>query len=355
MRKYAVFSILALSMLAPGAKAQFPAVPLGAPGTSGATQQLNTASPQGASDRGAQTNPGLPGPAAPGSATPGSVPPALSSPGTSPGTPTQGLPGAGGTAPSATSRQTNSPGTTAGSPAATSSTPSNPAGSTPGKPEPLKLIGPDASGPGLYATMVTSMGVVRFKFFELETPHTTKNFVDLTLGRKTWRDPVTQRTMRKPLIPGTTFHRVIPTFMIQGGDPSATGKGDVGFVTPDEFRQDLLFDRPGRVAMAHAGVGTASSQFFMTEAEAPWLNGKYTVFGQVVEGLDVVKAIARVPKDGDDKPVKPVTILKVTFEREGPPPPNAPEGRPSMKKSGAGAAKAVPAAARPAPPASKKK
>ncbi|MBL8231167.1 MAG: peptidylprolyl isomerase [Bryobacterales bacterium] len=203
--------------------------------------------------------------------------------------------------------------------------------------------------------MVTSMGIIRFKLFEMETPLTTKNFVDLCLGRKAWRDPTTQRSMRKPLIPGTTFHRVIPAFMIQGGDPSATGRGDVGFVTPDEFRQDLVFDRPGRVAMAHAGIGTAASQFFVTEAEAPWLNGKYTVFGQVVEGMDVVKAIARVPKDGDDKPLKPVTIVKVTFEREGPPPPNAPEGRAPMKKSNTGAAKPVPSASRPATPALKKK
>ncbi|MCS7026662.1 MAG: peptidylprolyl isomerase [Bryobacteraceae bacterium] len=188
--------------------------------------------------------------------------------------------------------------------------------------------------------MVTSLGSMRFQLFETETPLTTKNFIDICLGRKPWRDPATQKLMRKPLIPGTTFHRVIPGFMIQGGDPSATGRGDVGFVTPDEFRAELLFDRPGRLAMAHAGPGTAASQFFITEAEAPWLNGRYTIFGQLVEGMEVVRAIARVPKDGEDKPLKPVTILKVTFERIGPAPPNAPEAWPAVKK-------AVPARSKP--------
>jgi peptidyl-prolyl cis-trans isomerase A (cyclophilin A) len=223
-----------------------------------------------------------------------------------------------------------------------------------------KLVpGPEATGPGLYATLVTTMGVIRFRMFENETPQTVRNFVDLCLGRKQWRDPDTHQLTRRPLIPGTTFHRVIPGFMIQAGDPTGTGRGDVGFVTPDEFRQDLVFDRPGRVAMAHAGPGTAASQFFITEAEASWLNGKYTVFGQVVEGLEVVNAIARTPRGAEDRPNTPVKIVRVTFQREGPAPPNAPESAPATKKAspahkaGVAAPVAVPAAKKAATTATK--
>lgn len=179
--------------------------------------------------------------------------------------------------------------------------------------------------------MVTSMGTITFQLFEKESPITVKNFVQLCQGRKPWRDPATRQMTRRPLIPGTTFHRVIPGFMIQGGDPTGTGAGDVGFVIPDEFHPDLKFDRPGRFGMANAGPGTGSSQFFITEVPTPHLNGKHTIFGQVLEGQEVVNRIARVPRDSNDKPRTPVKILRVTFERVGPLPADPPEGRPVRK------------------------
>ncbi|MBI3682593.1 MAG: peptidylprolyl isomerase [Acidobacteria bacterium] len=219
--------------------------------------------------------------------------------------------------------------------------------------EPVK----PAREPGLYGTMTTSMGSLTFKLFEKESPITVKNFVDLCLGRKEWRDPNTRLMTKRPLIPGTTFHRVIPGFMIQGGDPTGTGAGDVGFVIKDEFHPDLKFDRPGRFGMANAGPQTGSSQFFITEVPTPHLDGKHTIFAQVMEGQDLLNQIARVPRGQDDKPRTPVRILKVSFERVGPAPPNAPEGAPMKKaaapaKTGAAAKAATPA--KPAAPPAKK-
>jgi peptidyl-prolyl cis-trans isomerase A (cyclophilin A) len=185
---------------------------------------------------------------------------------------------------------------------------------------------PPPREPGLYATVVTNLGTVVFKFYETESPITTRNFIDLTLGRKAWKDPKTGQTVRRPLLPGTTFHRVIPGFMIQGGDPTGTGAGDVGFVIPDEFHPSLKFDKPGKVAMANAGPKTGSSQFFITEVPTPHLTGMHTIFGQVVEGQEVVEKIARAPRDGNDKPRTAVIMSRITFKREGPAPPNAPEG-----------------------------
>lgn len=180
--------------------------------------------------------------------------------------------------------------------------------------------------PGLYATLVTTMGSIEFRLLEKEAPLTVRNFVDLCLGRKSWTHPDTLAKSRRPLIPGTTFHRVMPKFMIQAGDPSGTGAGDVGFVIPDEIVPGVKFDRPGRVAMANLGLGTASSQFFITEVPTPWLDGKYTIFGEVTSGQDVVESIAQVPADSATKaPKTAVKIVKVTIKREGPVPPNPPE------------------------------
>jgi peptidyl-prolyl cis-trans isomerase A (cyclophilin A) len=200
-----------------------------------------------------------------------------------------------------------------------------------------------ARDPGLYGTMMTSQGAVKFKLFEKESPVTVRNFVDLCLGRKSWRDPKTAAMVRRPLIPGTTFHRVIPGFMIQGGDPTGTGAGDVGFTIPDEYHPDLRFDRPGRFGMANAGPATGSSQFFITEVPTPHLDGKHTIFAQVLEGQEIVNNIARVPRGPNDKPRTAVTILKVSFEREGPIPANAPEGAPAPKKAVTTTKKAAPA------------
>jgi peptidyl-prolyl cis-trans isomerase A (cyclophilin A) len=188
-----------------------------------------------------------------------------------------------------------------------------------------------AREPGLYATITTSMGTIVAKLFDTESPKTVKNFADLAMGRKEWTDPKTNQRTKRPLYNGLTFHRVIPGFMIQGGDPLGTGTGGTD-VIPDEFHPSLTFDRPGRFGMANAGPGTGSSQFFITEVPTPHLNGLHTIFGQVVEGQDVVDKIARVPRAAGDRPMTLVRMLRVTVRREGPAP---------------AAVKAKPAAAKP--------
>jgi cyclophilin family peptidyl-prolyl cis-trans isomerase len=185
---------------------------------------------------------------------------------------------------------------------------------------------PPAREPGLYATINTTQGAIVVKFFEKEAPVTVKNFVGLARGTKPWKDPKTgMMVVKRSLYNGTIFHRVIPNFMIQGGDPLGTGMGGPGFVIPDEFSPDLKFDVPGRLAMANSGPHTGGSQFFITEVPTPHLNGLHTIFGQVVEGQDNVTKIAHVPVNGE-KPVTPVRITSIVIKREGPPPaPAAPK------------------------------
>jgi cyclophilin family peptidyl-prolyl cis-trans isomerase len=185
---------------------------------------------------------------------------------------------------------------------------------------------PPAREPGLYATINTTQGAIVVKFFEKEAPITVRNFVGLARGTKAWKDPKTGlMVMKRSLYNGTIFHRVIPNFMIQGGDPLGTGVGGPGFVIPDEFSPDLKFDVPGRLAMANSGPHTGGSQFFITEVPTPHLNGLHTIFGQVVEGQDIVTKIAHVPVNGE-KPVTPVRITSIVIKREGPPPaPAAPK------------------------------
>jgi cyclophilin family peptidyl-prolyl cis-trans isomerase len=179
---------------------------------------------------------------------------------------------------------------------------------------------PPALEPGLYATMTTSLGVIKLKLFEKEAPITVKNFVALSKGTKAWKDQKTGQMVTRPLYASTTFHRVIPGFMIQGGDPAGNGMGDVGFVIPDEFAPGLKFDTPGILAMANAGPGTGGSQFFITVAPTPWLNGHHTIFGKVIDGQDVVTKIVSVPKGAQDKPLTPVKIVSIVIKREGPAP-----------------------------------
>jgi cyclophilin family peptidyl-prolyl cis-trans isomerase len=198
--------------------------------------------------------------------------------------------------------------------------------------------------PGLYMTIVTTQGTIVGKLFETESPKTVKNIADLAMGRKAWTDPKSKSGQRvtRPLYNGLTFHRVIPGFMIQGGDPLGTGTGGTD-VIPDEFHPSLQFDRPGRFGMANAGPGTGSSQFFITEAPQPHLDGRHTIFGQVVEGQDVVDKIARVPaRPSDNRPLTPVRMLKVTVARVGASPATA-----KPKPTSAAPAKAKPAAAKP--------
>jgi cyclophilin family peptidyl-prolyl cis-trans isomerase len=209
---------------------------------------------------------------------------------------------------------------------------------------------PPAREPGLYATLATTQGNITVKFFEKEAPITVKNFTDLARGRKAWTDPKTRQRVTRPLYNGLTFHRVIPGFMIQGGDPLGEGTGGTD-VIPDEFHPTLKFDQPGRMAMANAGPRTGSCQFFFGEVPTPHLNGLHTIFGQVVEGMDVVSKIARVPRDASDKPRTPVRILKVSIIREGPAP--AEPAKPAVKKAAPAAKPATPAVKKAAPAAKK--
>jgi len=171
--------------------------------------------------------------------------------------------------------------------------------------------------PGLYATIKTSMGDITLQLFEKQSPNTVKNFVGLAKGTKLWKDPHTGKPTQRPLYTGTIFHRVIPNFMIQGGDPLGNGMGNPGYKFDNENSPDLTFDRPGRVAMANAGPNTNGSQFFITVAPYPSLNGGYSIFGQVLEGQDVADKISQVQRDSQDKPLKPVTILRIAVERVG--------------------------------------
>jgi peptidyl-prolyl cis-trans isomerase A (cyclophilin A) len=172
----------------------------------------------------------------------------------------------------------------------------------------------------------TSMGRITCRFFDKQAPQTVANFIALAQGTKSYIDPVSKKKVTgKPFYDGTTFHRVIPEFMIQGGDPTGTGTGDPGYMFADEFDPNLNFDVPGRLAMANSGPGTNGSQFFITEMPTTHLNQKHTIFGQCDQpGVSVVASIARVQRDANDKPVQPVVLNKVTIVQEGQAVPPAP-------------------------------
>jgi peptidyl-prolyl cis-trans isomerase A (cyclophilin A) len=168
---------------------------------------------------------------------------------------------------------------------------------------------------GLYAVMETTQGTITLQLFEKESPKTVANFVGLAEGTKEWSDPKTGKMSKKPLYNGLIFHRVIPGFMIQGGDPMGSGMGGPGYQFEDEFASGLKFDQPGRLAMANSGPNTNGSQFFITDGLTPWLNNRHTIFGQVIEGLDLVPKISNVAKDPRDKPKTDVAIKKVKIVR----------------------------------------
>jgi peptidyl-prolyl cis-trans isomerase A (cyclophilin A) len=167
----------------------------------------------------------------------------------------------------------------------------------------------------LIATLHTSAGDVRVRLFPNHAPKTVRNFVELAEGEREWTDPKTRQPSRGRLYDGTVFHRVISGFMVQGGDPLGTGTGGPGYQFGDEFHPELAFTRPYLLAMANAGPGTNGSQFFITVAPTQWLTGKHTIFGEVIEGTEVVDAIAAVPTDGRDRPVDDVVLTSVTVER----------------------------------------
>ncbi len=169
---------------------------------------------------------------------------------------------------------------------------------------------------GTYAVFTTTEGKITVRLFESDAPITVKNFVELAEGVKEWTHPTTRATSKNKLYDGTIFHRVIPEFMIQGGDPAGNGMGGPGYRFEDETRgSPHKFDKPGKLAMANAGPNTNGSQFFITVAATPWLTGKHTIFGEVGEGQDVVVAISKVARGGQDKPHKPVVLESVTIER----------------------------------------
>jgi peptidyl-prolyl cis-trans isomerase A (cyclophilin A) len=169
-----------------------------------------------------------------------------------------------------------------------------------------------------YATFNTSLGKIVCELYPDIAPLTVRNFVGLANGEQPWEDPKSKEIVKKPLYNGTIFHRVIPNFMVQGGDPLGNGTGGPGYKFDDEFSDKLGFDKVGRLAMANSGPATNGSQFFITVAKTPWLNGHHTIFGQVIKGQDVVGKIAGVERGPSDRPTKDVVLNSVTISSKKP-------------------------------------
>ena len=157
----------------------------------------------------------------------------------------------------------------------------------------------------IYAAFDTTEGSFKIELFAVQAPRTVENFVSLAEGTKTG----------KPFYDGTIFHRVIPDFMIQGGDPEGTGRGCPGYRFADEFHAELKHSKPGILSMANAGPNSNGSQFFITVAATPFLDNRHSVFGEVTEGYDVVKKISQAPRNRQDRPVKEVRVKSVKIER----------------------------------------
>jgi peptidyl-prolyl cis-trans isomerase A (cyclophilin A) len=175
-----------------------------------------------------------------------------------------------------------------------------------------------AKGSELYATFETSKGNVVVRLFPKDAPKTVANFVGLATGEKPWKDPRTGAAGKGALYDGTLFHRVIPDFMIQGGDPQGSGMGGPGYAFEDEFQSGRKFDKVGILAMANAGPGTNGSQFFITTSTPAHLNNRHTIFGEVISGYDVVVAISTVDTRGTSRPVEPVVLKKISISQKPP-------------------------------------
>ena len=170
--------------------------------------------------------------------------------------------------------------------------------------------------PGVYAIFDTTEGTIVCRMFEQDAPVTVKNFIELAEGTRDWEHPRGGKKSNTPLYHGTIFHRVIPDFMIQGGDPLGTGTGGPGYRFQDETKNSPhRFDKPGKLAMANSGPNTNGSQFFITVAPTQWLTGNHTIFGEVVEGQGIADKISKVPRGRQDKPNNDVVLNSVTIER----------------------------------------
>jgi peptidyl-prolyl cis-trans isomerase A (cyclophilin A) len=170
--------------------------------------------------------------------------------------------------------------------------------------------------PGTYATFNTTEGKIVCRLFEADAPKTVANFIALAEGSRDWTHPTEGKKSSAKLYDGTVFHRVIPDFMIQGGDPMGTGMGGPGYQFEDETKgSPHRFDKAGKLAMANAGPNTNGSQFFITVGNTEWLTGKHTIFGEVVEGYDVVEKISKAARNRQDRPNKDVVVKSVKIER----------------------------------------
>ena len=165
-----------------------------------------------------------------------------------------------------------------------------------------------------HATFTTSAGTFTVRLFDEQAPKTVANFVGLATGTTEWKDPKTGAMVTRPFYDGLIFHRVIDGFMIQGGCPEGSGRGGPGYRFNDEFGPGLRHDRPGLLSMANAGPNTNGSQFFITLAPTEWLDNRHAIFGEVVEGMDVISAIGKTPTRPGDRPVTDIVIERVTIE-----------------------------------------
>ena len=168
----------------------------------------------------------------------------------------------------------------------------------------------------VHAEFTTTAGNFTIRLFDEETPQTVANFVGLAEGTKEWTDPRSNKRVKQPYYDGVIFHRVIDGFMIQGGDPLGQGIGGPGYTFPDEFHPNLRHNKAGILSMANRGPNTNGGQFFITLAPTPHLDDRHTVFGEVIEGMDVVKAIGRAPTGDRDRPVTDVVIQSIKIERK---------------------------------------